>query len=518
MKPAFPVVCLLAVSAGSASGQSSTARMEFEAADIQATPSGASDSYTVIRAGRLEVKGGTLLQLIMTAYGFRYPLEGNRVIGGPAWLDRDRFDITTKARAGSSEEAIRAMLETLLADRFQLAVHPEQRPLPIYVLSLGKNLKIKESTPGAATECKGGRENDVVTYSCHNMTMSGLADSVRQRAGAYLDAPLVDRTGLKGEYDFTLKWTPKGLLKAATPGEAGNSSGISVFEALDKQLGLKVEKQSTPASVIVVDHVNRTPSDNPPGTMEKLPPPVTEFEVATIRPSRPGAEENFEMKNGRINATGLTLKDLISSAYDVDDDMVAGGEKWLDTEHFDVIAKTSPGTSFEALRTMLRTLLEQRFHLAAHQEDRPVPVYALTMPKKTSKLKEADADSRSTCKTSVENGLRTYTCQNTTMAQFAGKLRQIAPGYIDRPVVDLTGLTGAYDFAVSWTGAGRVRALTGKAPASQAPGDAPAAAEPSSAMTIFESIEKQLGLRLAAQKYPQAVIVIDHVERTPTEN
>jgi uncharacterized protein (TIGR03435 family) len=325
----------------------------------------------------------------------------------------------------------------------------------------------------------------------------------------------LDRTGLKGEYDFTLKWTPKGLL--GVPGRDGEATGISLFDALDKQLGLKAEKATEPGLVVVVDRVDRKPADNPPGTSEKLPPPATEFEVSEVRASKPGTNQDFNMKNGRLVATGVSLRDLITAAYDVEDEMVFGGEKWLDTDHFDIIAKAAASTSFDDLGPMVRTLLEQRFKLAVHKEDRPVPVYALTMPKKTSKLKESTGEARTACKVSAENGLRTYTCANTTMPQFAEKLRQVAGGYLDHKVVDLTGLKGSYDFAVSWTGVGRLRALGGKSE-SQTTGDAPSAADPSTSLTVFEAVDRYLGLKLAAQKYAMPSIVIDHVERTPTEN
>jgi uncharacterized protein (TIGR03435 family) len=512
MKCTITVVSLAALLAGAALGQSTASQPVFDVADVHVSAPGATDTFGFLRAGRVELKGKTMLNLIMMAYGMNYGGEDEKVVGGPSWLDTDRFDIIAKAAPGSSQEALKAMLQALLADRFKLAIHKDDRPLPVYVLTVGKGLKIKES-PAGQTDCKASRENAVITYTCHNMTVAGLAEGVRQRAGAYFDHPLVDQTGLKGEYDFTLRWTPKGQL--GMPG----AESISVFDALDKQLGLKAEKQMQPAPVIVVDNVNRKPTDNPPGVTEKLPPPPTEFEVADIKPSLPSAKENFDMKNGRIAATAISLKDLITFANDMDDNMVVGGEKWLDTERFDIAAKAAPNTSESELRPMLRTLLEQRFKMKVHKENQPVPVYALTLPKKSPKLKETDGSGRSACKISVDNGLRTYTCQNTTMAQFAEKIRQVATGYLDHPVVDLTGLTGAYDFAVSWTGVGRLRAVPGGGGEAGKPSaDAPAAADPTTGLTIFEAVDKQLGLKLAAQKHPMPVLVIDHVERMPTEN
>jgi uncharacterized protein (TIGR03435 family) len=455
-----------------------------------------------------------MLSLIMMAYGLNYGVEDEKVAGGPPWLDTDRFDIIARAAPGSSQEALKSMLQALLAERFKLAVHKEEKPMPVYVLTVGKSLKMKES-PAGQTDCRGNREGATITYTCHNMTTASLAESLRQIANGYFNQPVLDKTGLKGEYDFTLKWTARGQL--GLPGKDGEI-GISMFDALDKQLGLKAEKQTQPTSVIVVDHVDQKPTENPPGTMEKLPPPQTEFEVADIKPSRPDAKPNFDMKNGRIAATAIALKDLLMFANDMDDSMVVGGEKWLETDRFDIVAKAAPNTSEEELRPMLRALLEQRFKMKVHRENQPVAVYALTLPsKKSPKLKETDGSARAGCKLGVDNGLRTYTCQNTTMAQFAEKIHQVAGGYLDHPVVDLTGLTSAYDFAVSWTPVGRIRAAAATGGEARS-ADTPAAADPTTGLTVFEAVDKQLGLKLAAQKHPMPVLVIDHVERTPTEN
>src|SRR5947208_15791281 len=96
--------------------------------------------------------------------------------------------------------------------------------------------------------------------------------------------PVVNSTGLEGFWDFDIKWTPRGLLSQA------GADGITVSDALDKQLGLKLEPQKTPGPVIVVDSVNQTPTPNPSGVATSLPPaPPPEFEVADIKPSLPGA-------------------------------------------------------------------------------------------------------------------------------------------------------------------------------------------------------------------------------------
>ncbi len=117
------------------------------------------------------------------------------------------------------------------------------------------------------------------------------------------------------------------------------------------------------------------------------------------------------------------------------------------------------------------------------------------------------------------------TCQNMTMAQFAEKLKNIAPGYIHSPVLNATGLEGGYDFTLIFTPAGLARSGgegrggrgggEGGPPASDA---ATAASDPNGAFTLFEAIEKQLGLKLEAQKRPVSVLVIDRAEQKPIEN
>jgi uncharacterized protein (TIGR03435 family) len=263
-----------------------------------------------------------------------------------------------------------------------------------------------------------------------------------------------------------------------------------------------------------VGNVNRTPSANPAGTIEKLGPTPTEFDVADIKPSRPGASEDFNISNGRIQAQSIVLKDLIAFAYDVEEDWVKG-EKWVDSDRYDIVAKTAPTASADTLRTMLRSLLEDRFRLKVHKEPQPVTIYALTAAK--PKLKDADPSSRSTCKSAVADGARTYTCTNTTMEQLVKTLPNVAGGYLDHPAVDLTGLKGSYDFTLSWTPRNRLLGRGGaNQPAPDAGGLAPA--ERPVGLTIFEALDRQLGLKLATQKHPMPVVVIDHIERKPAEN
>lgn len=465
----------------------------FEAADVRVRPPGAAAGGAFLPNGRLEYRATTLLHLISAAYST--PPE--RIDGGPSWLDTDRFDVTGKASSAVGPPVLRVMLQSLLAERFGLAVEHREKPLPAYVLTVARRGLLKESGASGAPECTAGSEENVRTLTCRHMTIASLAERLPRIAPGYFNLPVADRTGLTGEYDFKLRYLPRGQLPPGADGAA-----LSLFNAIEKQTGIKVEQQNAPMPVIAVVRVNRTPAANPPGTAEKLGPTPTEFDVVDIRPSRPGEKEDANFQNGRIDAHAIALRDLITFAYNVEDDWVRG-EKRIETERFNVVAKTAPTESEDTLRVMVQSLLADRFRLKVHREEQPVTVYALTVAK--PRLKDADPSTRATCKSGAADGRRTLTCQNTTMAQLAEKLRDISTGYLDHPVVDLTGLAGAYDFTLAFTPRNQMLRRSGE-------DNAPVG------FTLFEAIERQLGLKLTAQKHPMSVVVIDHIERKPAEN
>jgi uncharacterized protein (TIGR03435 family) len=221
------------------------------------------------------------------------------------------------------------------------------------------------------------------------------------------------------------------------------------------------------------------------------------------------------------------MRFLISRAFiGYNNDQVIGLAKWADTERFDITAlapgvasQGGPMLDAEIFEPMIRALLVDRFKLAYHAEERPLTAYSLAAAK--PKLKKADPTSRISCKNGnappgAPPGSRTLTCQNISMAQFAERLQNLGPG-LTSPVLDATGLEGGWDFSLTFNMlpalANLPRPPDGAAPA----GDA-AASDPSGGYTIFEAIEKQLGLKLEQQKRPQPVIVIDHLEEKPTEN
>jgi uncharacterized protein (TIGR03435 family) len=489
--------------------------------------------------GRYELRDFTMLDLIAEAYD----MNGEKVLGGPNWLELDRFDVIAKAPKDATRETAKLMLQALLADRFKLAVHMDNRPVPGFVLTVGKGKpKMKESDGSGNSGCQGVPQTPApgtVPYavaSCHNMTMAAFAENLRYMAGAYIDKPVLDSTGLKGSWDFEIKWTARALL-----GRAGGD-GITIYDAVDKQLGLKLEAQDVPASVIVVDSVHEKPLANPTDVTKLLPPVApSQFEVADVKLSSPDQKRMGMIRNGRLDLQGFSLKELIRIAWDINsDEMIANEPNGLDSVHITIAAKAStsgpaPPVDFEDTRVMLRALLVDRFKLATHMEDRPVTAYTLVADK--PKLTKADPANRTSCREGLPAGAkgkdprdanptlaRLLTCQNITLAQFAQQLPNLASGYIHSAVIDGTGIEGAWDFTLNFSPIGLLQSAGIRVPEGptagpgQAAGAGPAASDPSGALSLFDAVKKQLGLRLDAQKRTLPVLVIDHVEQNPTDN
>ncbi len=529
---AFTCIGLAALLSVAAFAQSGATPSTFEIADVHVSPrsQNAYMSGGVLRGVRYEIRKATMVDLVSLAYG----VEAEKVLGGPSWLETDRFDVIAKAPPATAPDTVTLMLQALLADRFKLVIHKDSKPRQAFVLSMGKGKpKLKESS-GSGGGCQaepqqGPPQPGVIPYnvlSCHNMTMEAFAQTIRNYAGGYLTSPVVDSTELKGAWDFSIKWTSRGALVAA------GADGISLFDAVDKQLGLKMEMQTVPTPVIIVDSVNQKPTPNPPGLTTSLPPaPPAEFDVAEVKPTDPDFKGiTFDLKpSGQVTVRGVTLKFLIEQVWNITDDMLAGAPKWLDDDRWDIIAKgsnissgtgTNQQVDIDSLLFMVRALLADRFKLATHMEDRPVSAYTLVAAK--PKLQKADPLNRTGCKEGpgadgkdprIANPIlsRLLTCTNMSMSQFADMLQSLASGYIHAPVLDATGIEGGWDFTLSFSAVGLLQNVG--QPTSGAP-----ASDPSGAVSLLDAINKQLGVKLEKQTRPISVLVIDHIEQKPTEN
>ncbi len=180
---------------------------------------------------------------------------------------------------------------------------------------------------------------------------------------------------------------------------------------------------------------------------------------------------------------------------------------------------------------MTRALLADRFKLVVHNEDRPVAAYSLVAMK--PKMKKADPLSRTRFQQIMGQGptgspQMTLTCQNMTMADFADRLQGIAPAYFHSPVLDATKIEGSWDFTLTFSPIGLFVGFGGRGGGGGGRGDGPPggggganngdAQDPSGGFTLFEAVEKEIGLKLEVQKRTLPVLVIDHVEQRPTEN
>ncbi len=305
---------LLAITAIAAHAQA-PAKLEFDVATVKpAAPMingmirvrmgggpGSSDP------GRLNYENVNLKAILTKAYDVK-----SYQINGPAWLDSERYDITAKVPTGTTKEQFAVMLQNLLADRLKLTLHRETKDLPAYALVVGKGgSKLKESVPVApAAEptppqgpppqintprqmgrdgfpvMPGGMGRGAVSMmmmpgraklTANGGSITRLAEMLEQQ----LDRAVVDETGLKGNYDFTLTFEPDpsrsmGVMGAMPAGigramMAGGGGGdhqpdaepaANLFTAVQEQLGLKLDSRKMPIELLVIDHLEKTPIEN----------------------------------------------------------------------------------------------------------------------------------------------------------------------------------------------------------------------------------------------------------------
>ena len=221
------------------------------------------------------------------------------------------------------------------------------------------------------------------------------------------------------------------------------------------------------------------------------------FDVADIKLHDPKSTlvKGKILPGGRLEAAGLTLEDLLTFAYGVLPNMIEGLPKWAHEAQFDIIAKAGQATPNATLRVMLRTLLAERFHLASHQENKPMAALVITVGKNGPKLERAAAGIPRGNWIELPNGVSRREIQNMPIPELAKQLPGLGGIGVDLPVVDQTGLDGAWNFHLD------IRR--------RSPNDS-ATAEPEGP-TIFDAFD-QIGLRLERRKVPLPVLVIDHVE------
>jgi len=299
VKKIFLAACVMTLCVAAGSGQAPSQPPQFEVATIKPNKSG--DGRVMMQVqpgGRLTATNVTLKLLIRNAY----QLQDFQIVGGPNWMADDHFDIIAKAESDGLGDPFQAerrgepsrgqlMMRQLLAERFKLVVHNEDREMPIYALvlnradgKLGPQIKVSDvdcaqmmgrgrgrgpggpppgpPPPGQPMPCgiRIAPGNMVVGGS----TLAQFANSI----GMFVGRIVVDKTGLAGNYDFNLTWTPDNMPQrppgAPEPLINGNPidpNGPSIFTAVQEQLGLKLDSQKGPVSVLVIDRAER-PTEN----------------------------------------------------------------------------------------------------------------------------------------------------------------------------------------------------------------------------------------------------------------
>jgi bla regulator protein blaR1 len=267
----------------------------FEVASVKANKSG--DNRIGIGfqpGGRFRATNVPLRELISAAYGTPQPLPAFQITGGPKWIESDKFDIVAKAPGdpqpgpNGPPTVMFAMLRNLLADRFQLALHRENREMPIYALvlarpdgKLGPQLKVSATDCAAMMAAGRGRgtppplpqpgERMPCGMRMFPGNLSGGSSSMTQLTNVlarFVQRTVVDQTGLTGNYDLDLQWTPDQMPQGrgdpppgAPPLPAIDPNGPSIFTAVQEQLGLKLESSKGPVSVVVIDRVEHPTED-----------------------------------------------------------------------------------------------------------------------------------------------------------------------------------------------------------------------------------------------------------------
>jgi uncharacterized protein (TIGR03435 family) len=247
--------CLMAVTVSAVFGQSAPSSLAFEVASVRPHDGPLSRTFDFSSSGpRVSLVGYPLKGLVMEAY----KLKGYQVTFAASVLQPDEiyYDILAKAPGSAPNRGqLRQMLQTLLAERFNLRVHREMKEMPVYALVVGKNgPKFKESASDATFIGNHGVNGRNQTVTASKYTMTDLAQEIVDYF--FVDRPVVDKTGFAGTYDLKIEATPE--FRMNRDSELGD---ISVFTAVQEQLGLKLESQKAPIEILVVDHVDK-PSAN----------------------------------------------------------------------------------------------------------------------------------------------------------------------------------------------------------------------------------------------------------------
>jgi bla regulator protein BlaR1 len=423
----------------------------------------------------------SLQALIKTAY----KVEDNQISGAPNWLNSETFDIDAKwdksivdalQELGQDQLALERghMLRELLSDRFKLTLHREFQHVPSYYLVIAQNgPKFQEAKPGdtypnGIKDMYGRGHGGLMSMRKGQLKGQGIpiADLVRELSRElskeFGGSVIEDKTGLVGNYDFILHWAP----------EEGEPT---LLRSLQEQLGLKLESQNGPGEILVIDHVEKpaepVAQDTAPATHSFQSVSVKQNTTNTPMAGFSIKGKNFSaalFKPDRFMATNYTLHQFIRLSYGVQDSQILSGPDWLNSEKYDLDAKIDSSVVDELNRLgkdqdnlerlhMLQSLLADHFKLTLHRETKELPVYVLVVADDGPKLQTARPGDpypdgiKGPGGRSVGTG---YFEPEKSKIVFQGSPLSSLVSYLSdrlgRTVLDKTGLTGNYDFALQW--------------------------------------------------------------------
>ena len=246
-RPIVGTVLAAVLCRGSARAQTADSQPAFEVASVKPNAEGRGREQVQSSPTSLTIRNASLTFYIHWAYDVRFDQ-----ITRPAWLNTERYDIVAKTAGPSTESQLRLMLQSLLAERFQLALHRETKPLSVYEMVAAKSgPKLTESKSGDT----GGTSTNRASYELRHTSLPEFA--VRLAELGAVDLPVVDRTGIQGSFDISLKF-PDGWRPSPQP----DPNGVSIFTILEEQLGLKLELRKSATEILVVDHAEKVPVGN----------------------------------------------------------------------------------------------------------------------------------------------------------------------------------------------------------------------------------------------------------------
>lgn len=200
---------------------------------------------------RLTIRSVRLQSIIAWAYNVK-----DFQVTGPGWFTDERYDIVAKAGAPVLEEQLRAMLQTLVAERFKVELHRQTKETSLYALVVAKGGPKIEESSGDGPQTFGGRG---MKAEARNTTMTQLADALPNM----MRAPVLDMTGLKGKYNFAVDLTSYiAVPQQHLPGEPPPDPAVIISQAISDQLGLRLEPRKAPLEMIIVDHAEKVPVEN----------------------------------------------------------------------------------------------------------------------------------------------------------------------------------------------------------------------------------------------------------------